>query len=248
MKKAAAFIALVVLTLAAGIWISRGRRALPDVPAGASLPAAAPSTLPAASPPASPAVSVPASRAASPPAEPAPVPAAPVSAPVPVEAPLLPDVIVGRRLAPSPPLLPTADPAPPPSPADGPSAAPAPSPEPARPPAPDPAAADLAAVQETLERYRQVYNQLDAAAAAAIWPSVDSGALVEIFARLAQQALEFEGCAVALSGSAATAHCTGLLSYVPRVGSTRLRTERHSWAIDLERSGERWLIVQVRAR
>jgi hypothetical protein len=106
----------------------------------------------------------------------------------------------------------------------------------------------MAAVQLVLDRYRQMYDQLDASAASSIWPSVDSRALARIFARLARQELNFDVCAIALSESAATAQCTGWLRYVPRVGDAEPRNERHSWTIQLQRTDETWTIVQVSAR
>lgn len=107
---------------------------------------------------------------------------------------------------------------------------------------------ELAAVQRVLDRFRQMYAQLDASAATSIWPSVDSRALERIFARLQQQELNFDGCAIALSESTATAQCTGWLHYVPRVGNPEPHYERHSWTIELQRTNETWAIVQVRAQ
>lgn len=107
---------------------------------------------------------------------------------------------------------------------------------------------ELAAVQRVLDRFRQMYAQLDASAAKSIWPSVDSRALERIFARLQQQELNFDGCAIALSESTATAQCTGSLHYVPRVGNPEPHYERHSWTIELQRTNETWAIVQVRAQ
>ena len=93
-----------------------------------------------------------------------------------------------------------------------------------------------------------MYDQLDASAASSIWPSVDAQALERIFARLQRQELNFDGCAIAVSESTATAQCTGWLRYVPRVGSAEPRNERHSWMIQLERTAETWTIVRVNAR
>lgn len=122
---------------------------------------------------------------------------------------------------------------------------PVPSPAPV---VPEPGQRELAAVQRVLDRFRQMYAQLDASAATSIWPSVDSRALERIFARLQQQELNFDGCAIAVSESTATAQCTGWLHYVPRVGNPEPRYERHSWTIELQRTNETWAIVQVRAQ
>ena len=99
-----------------------------------------------------------------------------------------------------------------------------------------------------LDRYRQIYNRLDARGAKSIWPTVDADALARVFARLDRQTLNFDVCSIALSESNATAHCNGSLEYVPRVGNTKLRTERHSWTIELRRASESWQIVNVDAR
>jgi hypothetical protein len=107
---------------------------------------------------------------------------------------------------------------------------------------------ELAAIQRVLERYQDVYDQLDASLAAPIWPRMDVRALSKVFARLKQQKLSFDNCAVALDEPRATAQCTGWLTYVPQVGSDTPRREHHSWTIDFERTGEEWLIVRVGAR
>jgi hypothetical protein len=122
---------------------------------------------------------------------------------------------------------------------------------------PEPDVADAAAtelesesqaVRRVLDRYRQMYNGLDARRAHIIWPTVDSEALARIFARLASQSMTFDGCSIALSQSTATAHCAGLLEYVPRVGRAKPQSERHSWTIQLQRGSEGWHIVNVDAR
>lgn len=108
--------------------------------------------------------------------------------------------------------------------------------------------AESVSVRRVLDRYRQMYNGLDARQAPAIWPTADVDALARIFARIESQTLTFDACSIALSESAATAHCAGLLEYVPRVGSTRLRRERHSWTIQFQRASDGWHIVNVSAR
>ena len=107
---------------------------------------------------------------------------------------------------------------------------------------------EVAAVQRVLDRYNQMYNDLDASAAASIWPRVNSQALARIFAGLSQQTLRFDGCAIAISGSRATVQCVGVLQYIPRVGNAKVHNERHSWTIQMERAGEAWQIVNVKAQ
>lgn len=107
---------------------------------------------------------------------------------------------------------------------------------------------ELASIQRVLERYQDVYDQLDASLAAPIWPRMDVRALSKVFARLKQQKLSFDNCAVALDEARATAQCTGWLTYVPQVGSDTPRREHHSWTIDFERTGGEWLILRVGAK
>ena len=107
---------------------------------------------------------------------------------------------------------------------------------------------ELRAVGNVLELYRQLYVRLDASAAAAIWPQVDAQALMRTFAQLERQNLSFDECSVTFNDRTATAHCVGVLEYVPRIGRNRLRTERHTWTIELFRASEGWQIVKVEAR
>ena len=103
-------------------------------------------------------------------------------------------------------------------------------------------------MQRVVNRYEQSYRQLDANAVAAIWPSVDTRNLSRMFERIRRQDLRFDTCAFAVAESRATATCAGSLTYVPRVGNSAERTDRHTWSIQLERSGEQWQIVDVTAR
>ena len=107
---------------------------------------------------------------------------------------------------------------------------------------------ELRAVGDVLAKYQQVYNRLDVSGAAAIWPGVDTQALTRSFAQLARQNMSFDECSIVIAEGTATAHCPGLLEYVPRVGNNRLRSERHSWTIELMRHDESWHIRKVSAR
>jgi hypothetical protein len=106
----------------------------------------------------------------------------------------------------------------------------------------------LAKVQRVLERYQEMYAQLDAGMASSIWPQMDPQALAKVFARLKRQSLNFDGCAVAVEEARATARCTGWLAYVPRVGNDAVHREHHSWTIEFERVNGNWLIDQVAAQ
>jgi hypothetical protein len=152
-----------------------------------------------------------------------------------------------------PPVRPLAPPEPPRIPDTGPTSPPMPAtPVPPPPVAVAPATrgtqVELAAVRQVLALYEQMYDQLDASAAPAIWPQVDSRALARVFARLGRQDLTFDGCVLAVSDATATAECTGWLSYVPRVGPQTPHREHHSWTIELARHVASWQIVKVTGR
>jgi hypothetical protein len=107
---------------------------------------------------------------------------------------------------------------------------------------------EVRAVGDVLAKYQQVYNRLDASGAAAIWPGVDTKALSRSFAQLERQNMSFDDCSIVIIEGSAKAHCPGLLEYVPRVGNNRIRSERHSWTIELRRDDESWRILKVSAR
>jgi hypothetical protein len=133
-------------------------------------------------------------------------------------------------------------------------AAPAPA---ARTVAPDPSGgvsparrfdAESASLASIVRSYERAYDRLDAAAAAALWPSVDERALARAFARLQTQDLEFDNCTFAVSDNEATAQCAGQLQYSRRIGDPSLKRERHVWTIEFVRTGESWHIVRITAR
>jgi hypothetical protein len=99
-----------------------------------------------------------------------------------------------------------------------------------------------------LSRYRTAFSGLDASAAGAVWPSVDQKALGRAFARLEQQRLTFESCAIDVRGLRAVATCKGTADYVPKVGNKSSRTDSRQWVFDLRKVEERWLIDTVNSR
>jgi hypothetical protein len=107
---------------------------------------------------------------------------------------------------------------------------------------------DRSGIERTLERYQRAYRELDAPAAAAVWPTVDARALRRAFASVQEQNLVFRRCDIATTPDAATAHCVGELSYVRRVGDTTRRAEHHTWTIRLLRSGKEWSVVGLSAQ
>ena len=110
---------------------------------------------------------------------------------------------------------------------------------PARPPAPE------AAIQTVLSRYRTAYQGLDAAAARAVWPSVDHKALSKAFERLEQQHLVFEACQISVGDAHAMASCVGTASYVPRAGSKVRHDDQRQWDFTLSKVDDAWLIESV---
>jgi hypothetical protein len=104
------------------------------------------------------------------------------------------------------------------------------------------------AIQDTLRRYEQAYDRLDAHGAAAIWSTVDSRSLARAFSLLRYQELVLDDCSIAVTESDATAQCPGRLRYARRIGDATTKTEYHVWMIELARAGETWRIVRVTAQ
>jgi hypothetical protein len=109
-------------------------------------------------------------------------------------------------------------------------------------------ASDTGAIQDVLGRYRSAFNELDAGAASAIWPSLDTKALRRAFEHLEQQNLVFDTCQIAVTEARAVASCGGTARYVPRVGNKTLRDDRRHWEFNLRKIDDVWLIDTVSAR
>jgi hypothetical protein len=107
---------------------------------------------------------------------------------------------------------------------------------------------DHEAIERLVNRYQAAFDQRDADAAAAVWPSVDGPALARAFADVQQQDLTLDRCDVAVEEQQATASCPGALSYVRRVGPSDPQVARHVWTFLLERHERGWLIAEVTAR
>jgi len=106
---------------------------------------------------------------------------------------------------------------------------------------------DQRLVEQTLQRYRWAYEELDAASAHAVWPTVDQAALARAFDGLSSQALTFQNCDVRVSGAAATAVCGGSVRYIPKVGSREPRIESRRWTFALRKIESDWQIESARA-
>ena len=107
---------------------------------------------------------------------------------------------------------------------------------------------DTLAIEGVLERYREAFNRLDARAASAIWPSVNTRTLTSAFERLKYQNVFFSSCQIVLGGVFAEATCIGSTRYEPNVGSRATKPEARRWRFDLRKSGTAWLIDRVDMR
>lgn len=112
-----------------------------------------------------------------------------------------------------------------------------------------PSSADAPRIDAVLRQYASAYRRLDAAAARAVWPSLDARALARAFDGLQSQQLVFDKCDVAITGAKAQAACRGSATYVPRVGDRSPRTNARQWSFQLERvDGEHWRIQSASMR
>lgn len=99
-------------------------------------------------------------------------------------------------------------------------------------------------VRATLTRYENAYSTLNAAAASAVWPSVDRRALARAFEDLSSQTVTLGRCAVRMNGEAAQADCAGNASWTPKVGGGTKRAARR-WRFELQQNGNDWVIVRA---
>lgn len=104
------------------------------------------------------------------------------------------------------------------------------------------------AIVDVLRRYQAAYSRMDVSAARAVWPSVDARALARGFGTLAEQALAFGTCEIAVVEDRATAMCPGTLRYRPRVGSTAPQRRNGRWEVGLARGADGWSITSVNVR
>jgi hypothetical protein len=107
---------------------------------------------------------------------------------------------------------------------------------------------EAGAIQTVLSQYRTAFRDLDAGAARAIWPSVDTKALSKAFESLERQDLIFNSCQIAVRDVRAVASCDGTARYVPRIGNRDRHDDRRTWEFKLSKVDEVWLIDTVSAR
>jgi len=113
--------------------------------------------------------------------------------------------------------------------------------------APSAVAHDERLVRAALSRYEAAYSGLDAAAARAVWPSVDQRALTRAFQGLESQQVALGRCDVRLNGASAQAECSGTAQWTPKVGGGVQKAARR-WRFDLKNTGSDWVIVQAGVR
>ena len=99
-----------------------------------------------------------------------------------------------------------------------------------------------------LDRYRDAFDSLDAAAVEAFWPGADVRALKGAFAQIESQRLQFDHCDINLAGTRAFASCTGHAEYTRKAGSRDVRLEPRYWKFTLGEVKTGWVILGVDAR
>jgi hypothetical protein len=109
------------------------------------------------------------------------------------------------------------------------------------------AVSDERQVRGTLSRYEVAYSRLDAAAAGAVWPSVDRRALARAFGDLASQSVSLGRCDVRINGASAQADCAGVAKWAPKVGGGT-HTQARRWHFDLRNTGGDWIITGAAVR
>ena len=114
-------------------------------------------------------------------------------------------------------------------------------------PSVDPRAIEQVRVRAILARYETAYSELDANAAAKVYPSMDRKALSRAFSALDSQQILFEDCRIQVGDSAlhATATCAGTATWTPKVGGG-VRAQARRWQFDLQQVSGEWQIASVR--
>jgi hypothetical protein len=102
-------------------------------------------------------------------------------------------------------------------------------------------------VRAVLLGYEKAHSQLDAAAAARLYPAVDRKALSRAFSTLSSQQILFEDCRIQVAQATAHASCAGTASWTPRVGGGS-RQEARRWNFDLKQVAGNWQIGTVKVQ
>ena len=112
---------------------------------------------------------------------------------------------------------------------------------------PAPAVSEEPKVRAVLAQFESAYSSLSAAAARAVWPSVDERSLARAFDSLESQQVSLGTCSISLNGASAFAECNGNTSWTPKIGGGR-RRESRLWQFDLASDNGAWYIVRATAR
>ena len=103
-------------------------------------------------------------------------------------------------------------------------------------------------MRAALTKYANAYSDLDAAAVAAVWPSVDRVGLGKAFSALDAQQVTFDHCDVQVSGASGRATCVGNAMWRPKIGGGNAREQNRTWTFLLKNAGGSWQIVKSDAR
>lgn len=103
------------------------------------------------------------------------------------------------------------------------------------------------AVEDIVARYRLAFSALDAAAAKAVWPTVDERSLARAFRQLESQELTFAECQteMASTGTQGKVTCRGSVRFVPRIGGRAERVELRRWEFVVSRFASEWRLIAV---
>ena len=102
-------------------------------------------------------------------------------------------------------------------------------------------------IHSLLRRYEEAYDRRDARSAAALWPTVDEGALTRAFAGFDRQDVRFNRCDIDAFEARGSAVCVGSVRYLPSVRGAIVQEDAITWTFDFARSGEHWRIIGLSA-
>ena len=102
-----------------------------------------------------------------------------------------------------------------------------------------------AAVDAALAGVSRSYRALDAASLTRVWPGADVAALSQRFSTLKYQSLSFDRCNLRPVGAQVVASCEVSVAAAANAGDPSLQRRQESWAIVLNRSGDRYVIGSV---
>jgi hypothetical protein len=103
---------------------------------------------------------------------------------------------------------------------------------------------DIYMVEAVLLRYQRAYQRLDAAAVAALVPSIAGSGLDASFAQLRSYGMEIVDPQISIAGDTATVKCVRRMSPQPKIGS-RQNPREVPTVMTLKRTGATWVIESV---